>query len=61
MSRLLAAAGVAAALLATAAPAATACDLEHCPGTSLVCGSILDCTPDFVGCRPVGHWAFICL
>jgi len=61
MTRLLAAGVVAAGLLVTAAPAATACDLDHCPGTGLVCGSVLDCTPNVVGCTPVGDWAYVCL
>jgi hypothetical protein len=61
MTRLLAAVAVVAGLLASAAPAATACDLEHCPGTSLVCGPVVDCTPRVVGCVPVGDWAYVCL
>lgn len=37
MTRLLAATALTLGLLAPAAPAANACDWEHCPGTSTVC------------------------
>lgn len=55
MTRYVAAALLGLGLLATAAPAATACDLDHCPGTSIVCGYV-DCTPpDVIGCyQPLG-------
>jgi hypothetical protein len=49
MTRLFVAAALGLGLLATVAPAATACDWEHCPGTSIVCatfGCPLYCTPN---------------
>ena len=44
MTRLLLAAATAAGLLAAVAPASQACDLQHCPGTSIVCSKI-SCSP----------------
>ena len=49
MTRHLLAAATAAGLLATVAPVATACDLEHCAGTKVVC-QYVDCTRPFVRC-----------
>jgi hypothetical protein len=53
--RLVTVAVLAAGLLAAAAPAANACDLDHCAGTSVVCGYV-DCTPPpYLGCyQPLG-------
>lgn len=60
MTRVLAAAALVLAGLATAAPAAQACDLDHCPWSAPVC-AIVDCTPNLAGCFPLDHYAFICL
>ena len=49
MTRFLLAAATAAGLLATAAPAANACDLEHCPWSAPVCREI-GCQRPFVEC-----------
>ena len=41
--RILLATALGAGLFATAAPAAVACDWEHCPGTSIVCQQMGGC------------------
>lgn len=55
MARLLLAIATTAALVATAAPAANACDLEYCPGTSIVCRQVSCDRPILIGCeQPLG-------
>jgi hypothetical protein len=61
VSRLLAAAALSLGVLASAAPAANACDLDHCPWSAPVC-AVVDCTPALLdGCFPIDTLQFICL
>lgn len=54
MTRLLLAAAATLAFVAPAAPA-NACDLEHCPGTSIVCRQVNCDRPIVIGCQqPLG-------
>jgi hypothetical protein len=57
--RLLATAALAASFLG-GAPAAQACDLEHCPWSAPVC-EVVDCTPYLGGCFPIDTLQLICL
>lgn len=55
MTRYAAAVALAAGVLATAAPVATACDLEHCPWSAPVCQRVSCDRPTVVGCfQPLG-------
>ena len=58
MTRILLAGATALGLLLTGAPAANACDWEHCPGTSIVCRETA-CPIVCYYVAPAGEWVCV--